>query len=92
MSGVRVRRPFRISRAALRPEDAEHLVDGLRYRFGLGQAYHLSVHENEVGDWEIDDGLGAHSVTHPMSGRCFKRWFYERYGDVIVERRQTTEA
>ncbi len=76
----------------LTPEAAERLIDGLRYRFGLGQAYHLKVRENERGLWEIDDGRGEHMTTAPMNEHHFKLWFYERYGDVIVERRQMTES
>lgn len=76
----------------LRPEVAEHVVDELRGRFGLGQAYHLRVHENAKGDWDVEDGRGAHVVVHPMSAGRFVRWFYEQYGDVICERCQTTEG
>ncbi len=82
----------RLRSEVLRPEVAEHVVDELRGRFGLGQAYHLRVHENAKGDWDIEDGRGAHIVVHPMSAGRFVRWFYEQYGDVICERCQTTEG
>ena len=45
---------------------------------------HLSIVENAQGNWEIDDGRGAHMTAPPMNEHHFKLWFYELYGEKLV--------
>lgn len=76
----------------LTPHGAEQLVAELRSRYGLGQAYQLEVRSDGHGRWEIADGLGKHRVVSPMNEPRFRQWFWDHYGDVIVERQHTSEG
>lgn len=71
---------------------AEKIVDDIRRHFGLGDAYHLDIRENEDGTWTVADGLGK-MVTVPAMGETkWRSWFQANYGDVIVDRMETSEA
>ena len=74
------------------PTAAEAIVDHIRHSYGLGDAYHLRIEENEDGTWRVADGLG-HALRVPAMGeRAFRKWFDATYGDVIADRLETSEA
>lgn len=74
------------------PTAAEAIVDRIRYAYGLGSAYHLSIEENEDGTWQVADGLGHDQRVPAMGERAFRKWFDANYGDVIADRLETSEA
>lgn len=82
----------RVALGPLAPGAAERMVDGLRTQYGLGQAYRVRVRRTGRGQWDIEDGQGRHEVVSPMSAGGLEQWYWDRYGDVIAERRETSEG
>ena len=76
----------------LAPGAAERIVEGLRYRYGLGQAYRVRVRGVGGGRWEIEDGQGRREVVSAMGAKGVERWYLDRYGVVIAERLETSEG
>jgi hypothetical protein len=76
----------------LSPRGAERVLEGWRYRYGLGQAYRLQVRSDGRGKWVMTGGPGGAEVMSPMTERRLAQWYWDRFGDVIAERQHTSEG
>lgn len=77
---------------ALSTGAAERRFEELRYRYGLGQAFRLRVRSAGWDAWEVIDTQGRTERVHPMTETRLAEWYWDRFGDVITERQQTSEG
>ena len=78
--------------SVITPARAQAIVDKIRLEHGLGGAYQLDITDNADGTWTVADGRGQVASVEPMSERAWRTWFQQNYGDVIEDRRETSEA
>lgn len=76
----------------LTPDDAIEVLEELRSGAGLGDKYKFDVDGQPDGHWRIThDGKRVDSVP-PMTAGHVEDWFDKQFGDVVTDRRETSEG